>query len=112
VRTFATYVIACSSHGFTNPETTNPELLLFFVEFFGFFDKDYGQFLIYFDSQMKMVLAQIKTNSNFSENKSGFIDSEFVETCDEHFTSWGNGYLFLAQARILIIFLYFFNVSQ
>jgi len=46
---------------------------------------------------MKIVLAQIKTNSNFSENKSGFVDSEFVETCDEHFTSWENGYLFLAQ---------------
>jgi len=98
VRTFATYVITCSSHGFTNPETTNPELLLFFVKCFGFFfDKGYWQFLIYFDSQMKIVLEKIKTNSNFSEKKSVFVDSGFVETCDEHFTSWENGYLFLAQ---------------
>ena len=74
VRTFATYVITCSSHCFTNPETTNPELLLFFVKFFGFFlikIKGYWQFLIYFDSQMKIVLEKIKTNSNFSEKKIG-----------------------------------------
>ena len=62
-----------------------------------FFDKGYWQFLIYFDSQMKIVLEKIKTNSNFSEKKSVFVDSGFVETCDEHFTSWENGYLFLAQ---------------
>ena len=71
VRTFATYVITCSSHGFTNPETTNPGLLFFLLNVltFFFFDKGYWQFLIYFDSQMKIVLEQIKTNSNFSENK-------------------------------------------
>ena len=71
--------------------------LLNVLAFFFFFDKGYWQFLIYFDSQMKIVLEKIKTNSNFSEKKSVFVDSGFVETCDEHFTIWENGYLFLAQ---------------
>ena len=71
----------------------------------------YWHFLIYFDSQMKIHLEQIKTNSNSIESKSGFIDSGLVKTCDEHIISWENGYLFISSsARILIIF-YTFLIS-
>lgn len=40
-----------------------------FLAFFLIKIKGYWQFLIYFDSQMKIVLEKIKTNSNFSEKK-------------------------------------------
>ena len=62
VRTFATYVITCSSHGFTNSESTNPELSIcycFCHDIFCFDKKKsdiYCHFLIYFDSQMKIHL--------------------------------------------------------
>ena len=32
---------------------------------------------------MKVHIKQIKTNKNFIEKKSGFVDSGFVKTCDE-----------------------------
>ena len=116
VRTFATYVITCSSHGFTNSESTNPELSIcycFCHDIFCFDKKKsyiFWHFLIYFGSEIKIHLDQIKTNNSI-ENKSGFIDSGLVKTCDEHIISWENGYLFISSsARILIIF-YTFLIS-
>ena len=32
---------------------------------------------------MKIHLEQIKTNHKYHEKNSGFVDSEFVKTCDE-----------------------------
>lgn len=64
--------------------------LLNVLAFFFIKIKGYWQFLIYFDSQMKIILEK-------KQNKQQFVDSGFVETCDEHFTSCENGYLFLAQ---------------
>merc|ERR1740116_518266 len=90
----------------------NCPFVIVFVTIFFVLIKSYifWHFLIYFDSEIKIYLDQIKTNNSI-ENKSGFIDSGLVKTCDEHIISWENGYLFISSsARILIIF-YTFLIS-
>ena len=39
---------------------------------------------------MKINLEAIKTNGKFHGEKSGFVDSEFVKTCDEFVLGFGN----------------------
>ena len=38
---------------------------------------------------MKIHLEQIKANNTFHEKNSGFVDSGFVKTCDEHVKGYG-----------------------
>ena len=47
----------------------------------------YRHFFGYFDTEMKVHLEQIKTNSKFWGENSRFVDSGFVKTCDELDTS-------------------------
>jgi len=64
-----------------------PFVIVFVTKIFCFDKKKsyiFWHFLTYFDSEIKIHLDQIKTNNSI-ENKSGFIDSGLVKTCDEHY---------------------------
>jgi len=62
----------------------NNMLITWFHEFWKY--KSWIVHLVLFLSwEMKIHLEQIKTYINTIENKSGFIDSGLVKTCDEHY---------------------------
>ena len=78
---FRSRLCTCSSHLFTNPEFSICNRSFFGEKYLSF--RLYWYFIIYFDSFMKIHLEQIKTNDKFYGKYSGFVDSEFVKTCDE-----------------------------